>query len=230
MDQNFTEISPDYRTPTSDEVQHMIELAFFQHEHANLSRDRRIAALEAENADFRRKLGMYAMLERGQIPQVSDLTKIGCQIWYSPHLTAVQRRVKSVWSLRLTVSILHHRVMEEINVRLFPFKQFYKTASLQKNRTDALMQICDALQEGKRTGETWCGFVQAFTDGGGRPYVREQVAILQDHEFDTASTATQARVYLMLDSDLHKFSPPRPAAGKNDKSALWYCEWKPDKA
>ena len=96
MDQNFTEISPDYRTPTADEVQHMIELEFFQHEHANLSRDRRIAALEAENADFRRKLGMYAMLECGQIPQVSDLTKIGCQIWYSPHPTAVQRRVKSV--------------------------------------------------------------------------------------------------------------------------------------
>ena len=120
MDQNFTEISPDYRTPTTDEVQRMIELAFFQHEHANFSRDRRIAALEAENADFRRKLGMYAMLECGQIPQVSDLTKIGCQIWYSPHLTAVQRRIKSVWSLRLTVSILHHRVMEEINVRLFP--------------------------------------------------------------------------------------------------------------
>jgi hypothetical protein len=65
---------------------------------------------------------MYAMLECGQIPQVSDLTKIGCQIWYSPHLTAVQRRIKSVWSLRLTVSIQHHRVMEEINVRLFPFQ------------------------------------------------------------------------------------------------------------
>ena len=153
MDQNFTEISHDYRTPTADEVQRMIELAFFQREHANFSRDRRIAALEAENADFRRKLGMYAMLECGQIPQVSDLTKIGCQIWYSPHLTAVQRRIKSVWSLRLTVSILHHRVMEEINVRLFPFQQFYKTASQPKNRTDALMQICDALQEGKRTGE-----------------------------------------------------------------------------
>jgi hypothetical protein len=230
MDQNSTEISHDYRTPTADEVQRMIELAFFQHEHANISRDRRIAALEAENADFRRKLGMYAMLECGQIPQVSDLTKIGCQIWYSPYLTAEQRRIKSVWSLRLTVSILHHRVMEEINVRLFPFQQFYKTASQPKNRTDALMQICDALQEGKRTGETWCGFVQAFTDGGGRPYVKEQVAILQDHEFDTAATATQARVYLMLDSHLRKFSPPRPAAGKSDKSALWYCEWKPDKA
>jgi hypothetical protein len=224
MDQNLTEASPDYRTPTAEEVQRMIELAFFQREHENISRDRRIAALEAENADFRRKLGMYAMLECGQIPQVSDLTKIGCQIWYSPHLTAVQRRIKSVWSLRLTVSILHHRVMEEINVRLFPFQQFYKTASLPKNRTNALMQICDALQEGKRTGETWCGFVQAFTDGGGRPYVREQVAILQDHEFDTAVTATQTRVYLMLDSDLHRFSPPRPAAGKSNKSALWYCE------
>jgi hypothetical protein len=104
------------------------------------------------------------------------------------------------------------------------------SASQSKNRTDALMQMCDALQEGKRTGETWCGFVQAFTDGGGRPYVKEQVAILQDHEFDTAATATQARVYLMLDSHLRKFTPPRPAAGKSDKSALWYCEWKPDKA
>jgi hypothetical protein len=135
MDQNFTEISHDHRTPNTDEVQRMIELAFLQHEHANLSRDRRIAALEAENADFRRKLGMYAMLECGQIPQVSDLTKIGCQIWHSPHLTAVQRRSKSVWSQRLTVSILHHRVMEEINVRLFPFQQFYKTASPPKNRT-----------------------------------------------------------------------------------------------
>jgi riboflavin biosynthesis pyrimidine reductase len=97
--------------------------------------------------------------------------------------------------------------MEEINVRLFPFQQFYKTASQPKNRTDALMQICDALQEGKRTVETWCGFVQAFTDGGGRPYVKEQVAILQDHEFDTAATATQARVYLLLDSHLR--TPPK---------------------
>jgi hypothetical protein len=204
MDQNFTEISPDHRTPNTEEVQRMIELAFFQREHANISRDRRIAVLEAENAGFRRKLGLYAMLECGQIPQVSDLTKIGCQIWYSPHLTAVQRRIKSVWSLRLTISILHHRVMEEISGRLFPFQQFYKTARLPKNRNDALMQICDALQEGKRTGETWCGFVQAFTDGGGRPYVRDQVAILQDHEFDTAATATQARVYLLLGSNLHK--------------------------
>ena len=82
MDQNSTEISHDYRTPTTDDVRRMIELAFFQHEHANFSRDRRIAALEAENADFRRKLGMYAMLDCGQSPQVSDLTKIGCQIWY----------------------------------------------------------------------------------------------------------------------------------------------------
>ena len=79
MDQNFSEINPDHRTPNTDEVQRMIELAFFQREHANFSRDRRIAALEAENADFRRKLGMYAMLECGQIPQVSDLTKIGCR-------------------------------------------------------------------------------------------------------------------------------------------------------
>ena len=131
----------------------MIELAFFQHEHANFSRDRRIAALEAENADFRRKLGMYAMLDCGQIPQVSDLTKIGCQIWYSPHLTAAERRIKSVWSLRLTVSILHHRVMEEINVRLFPFKQFHKTASLPKNRTDFNMAISRSRPEkGRHVG------------------------------------------------------------------------------
>ena len=58
MDQNFTEISPDHRTPTTDEVQRMIELAFFRYEHENISRDRRIASLEAENADFRRKLSM----------------------------------------------------------------------------------------------------------------------------------------------------------------------------
>ena len=226
MDQNLTEASPDYRTPISDEVQRMIELAFFQREHANLSRDRRIAALEAENADFRRKLGMYAMLERGQIPQVSDLTKIGCQIWYSPHLTAVQRRIKSVWSLRFTVSILHHRVMEEINVRLFPFKQFYKTASLPKNRTDFNMAILEAVPEKEAM---WAGFVQAFTDGGGRPYAKEQVAYLQFHEENTAVVATQARASLLIGEDLLQFGVPRPAAGKSDKSALWYCEWKPDK-
>jgi hypothetical protein len=51
MDQNFTDIRQNYPTPTSDEVQRMIELAFFQREHENISRDRRIAALEAENAD-----------------------------------------------------------------------------------------------------------------------------------------------------------------------------------
>jgi len=52
MDQNSTEISPEHQTPSTDEVQRMIELAFFQHEHANISRDRRIAALEAENTTF----------------------------------------------------------------------------------------------------------------------------------------------------------------------------------
>ena len=227
MDQISTEISHDYRAPTTDDVQRMIELALFQHEHANFSRDRRIAALEAENADFRRKLGMYAMLECGQVPQVSDLTKIGCQIWYSPYLTAEQRRIKSVWSLRLTVSILHHRVMEEINVRLFPFKQFHKTASLPKNRTDFNMAILEAVPEKEAM---WAGFVQAFTDGGGRPYVKEQVAYLQFHEENTAAEATQARVSLLIGEDLLQFGVPRPAAGASDRSALWYCEWKPKKA
>ena len=95
------------------------------------------------------------------------------------------------------------------------------------------MHSCRYVMHFRRANGRWkrgaASFKHSLTEAG-RPYVKEQVAILQDHEFNTAATATQARVYLMLDSHLRKFTPPRPAAGKSDKSALWYCEWKPDKA
>jgi hypothetical protein len=170
------------------------------------------------------------MLEYGKLPLVSDLTKIGCQVWYSPWLTAEQRRHWSVWSLRLTVSIMNHRVIEEINVRLFPFKQFYASAHKPQYRTDPVLAECDAIQEGGYGGDIWAGFVQGFTDGGGRPFVKEQVAFLIHHEMDKSPKATQARVALLLDGELLVFDGIRPAAGDSEKSSLWYCQWKPERA
>jgi hypothetical protein len=212
---------------TADEVRRMIQLALVGRDHEIDGLKADIAALREENAGFRRKLGMYAMLEYGQIPQVSDPTKIGCQIFYSPWLTAEERRTKSIWSLRLSISILHHRVMEEINVRLFPFQQFAKMARKPQYQTDVCDTLLNYIDKNGFADEVWAGFVQSFTDGGGRPYVKEQVTVLRGHEMDISPNATQAQVSMLIGSEGLAFGVPRPATGKSDTSALWYCAWKP---
>ena len=213
---------------TTDEMRRMIQSALMGRDHEVDGLKADITALREENVEFRRKLGMYAMLEYGQVPQVSDLTKIGCQIWYSPWLTAEERRTKNIWSLRLSISILHHRVMEEINVRLFPFKQFAKMARKPQYQTDACDTLLDYIEKNGFADEVWAGFIQSFTDGGGRPYVKEQVAVLRGHELDISPNATQAQVSMLIDGEGLAFGVPRPAAGKSNTSALWYCDWKPE--
>lgn len=51
-----------------------------------------------------------------------DITYLKSQIWYSPWLTEAEKRTNSIWSLRFSVDVRHHRLPEEINVRLFPIK------------------------------------------------------------------------------------------------------------
>ena len=213
---------------TGGEVKRMIDLALAAREYQITILNQKIESLQADNDEFRRKLGIYATLECGQAPHASDLTRLACQVWYSPHLTAEQRRNKSIWSLRLTIDVMHHRISEEINVRLFPFKQFYAMARKPKYRTDAVMRECSRIDAMGYADDTWAGFIQSFTRGGGRPYVQEQAAFLTDHERDVSPNATQARLHLLLADDKLTFGNPRPSAGGDD-SSLWYLEWKPKK-
>ena len=105
----------------------------------------------------------------------------------------------------------------------FPFKQFHKTASLPKNRTDSTWRYLEAVPEGKRTGPCGAGFVQAFTDGGGRPYVKEQVAILAVPPGEHGSRSDPSPRLSIALAQTCSNSAPRPAAGTSDKSALWYA-------
>ena len=51
-------------------------------------------------------------------------------------------------------------------------------AKKPKHRTDAVAQVCEMLIAKGQRERTWAGFVQSFTRVGGRPYCKEQVAVL----------------------------------------------------
>jgi hypothetical protein len=121
----------------------------------------RIEALEECNDNFRRALGRYAISECGELPHPDlGITYLKCQIWYSPWLTQAEQRTKSIWSLRLSVNVRHHRLPEEINVRLFPIKQFYKTAKKPAMQTESVMGACEFLTE-HASDNAYAGYVQA---------------------------------------------------------------------
>ncbi len=185
-----------------------------------------IAELRNDNNTFARKLGQYAMAEYGQIPILSDITYLKAQVWYTPGLSATERRSKSVWSLRLTVDMRNHRLLEELNIRLFPLKQFRTTYKKQKNPLPELLDEVDALIK-EDYGNVWAGCVQTFTRGAGRPYNPAQVAFLTNHEIDRSPESRHASLMFWLDGEVIKFGSPRPSHG-DAGSSLWYLEWRPD--
>ena len=186
----------------------------------------RIEALEEDNDNFRRALGRYAISESGELPHPDlGITYLKCQIWYSPWLTQVEQRTKSIWSLRLSVDVRHHRLPEEINVRLLPIKQFYKTAMKPAMQTELVIGASGFLIE-KASDNSYAGYVQGFTRKKGRPYVKEQAAFLVHADEDTSPMATRARLTLILYDRVFRFGDVRPANGSAG-SALWWCEWKP---
>jgi hypothetical protein len=187
--------------------------------------DDEIANLKDDLANVTRALGRYAISECGEVPENHLLTYLKCQVWHSPWLTKDEQKIKSIWSLRLSVEVAHHRLPEEINIRLFPLKQFYKTATKPANRTDSVISACDFLMDHGATGDAWAGFIQGFTRKKGRPYVKDQAAFLVHAGRDITPTATQARLSFMLAGKLHRFSDMRPANG-DAGSALWWCEWR----
>jgi hypothetical protein len=189
----------------------------------------RIDDLEEDNKLLRRALGRYAITECGEVPPTDLLTYLKAQVWHSPWLTKEEQKTKSIWSLRLSVEVANHRLPEEINVRLFPLKQFLKTAKKTSMHDKAVMQACDYLMDKGACDESWAGYIQGFTRKKGRPYVKDQAAFLVHAEQDTSPTATQARLTFILAEQLHCFSQMRPANGEAG-SALWWCEWRPVKS
>jgi hypothetical protein len=195
--------------------------------------------LAEDNDEFRRGLGKYAIQECGSLPKLElGVTHIGCNVFFTPNLTAEERRTKSVWSLHLDVDVRNHRLPQAINLGLYPLatkwgdkkrvsKCFYDIAK-GKNHTDLVTDLVKRLIDDGQGETAWGGFVKGYTRNGGRPYVKEQVALLQDHQKDVSPGATQARLHMIIDGQLLKFSRMRPAAG-GDGSALWYCQWSPTK-
>ena len=195
--------------------------------------------LAEDNDEFRRGLGKYAIQECGGLPKLElGVTHIGCNVFFTPNLTAEERRTKSVWSLHLDVDVRNHRLPQAINLGLYPLatkwgdkkrvsKCFYDIAK-GKNHTDLVTDLVKRLIDDGQGETAWGGFVKGYTRNGGRPYVKEQVALLQDHQKDVSPGATQARLHMIIDGQLLKFSRMRPAAG-GEGSALWYCQWSPTK-
>jgi hypothetical protein len=189
------------------------------------ARDAEIAALKEQNALIIRALGKYAISECGEVPDSALLTYLKCQIWYSPHLTKDEQKNKSIWSFRLSVEVAHHRLPEEINIRLFPISQFYYTAKKPHMRTPLIIQACEFLLDQK--SDAWAGFVQGFTHKKGRPYVKEQAGFIVGHTNDTSSTPlVSPQVSFALAEKQHIFTPVRPANG-DAGSSLWWCDWRP---
>ena len=189
------------------------------------ARDAEIADLKEQNALIIRALGKYAISECGEVPDNALLTYLKCQIWYSPHLTKDEQKIKSIWSFRLSIEVAHHRLPEEINIRLFPISQFYHTAKKPHMRTPLIIAECEALLD--QQTDAWAGFVQGFTQKKGRPYVKEQAGFIVDHTHDTSPTPlVSPKVSFALAEKLHFFTPVRPANG-DAGSALWWCDWRP---
>jgi hypothetical protein len=193
------------------------------------SRDQEIADLKDQNSLIIRALGKYAIGECGELPDKALLTYLKCQVWHSPHLTKDEQKIKSIWSFRLSIEVAHHRLPEEINVRLFPLKQFYHTARKPNMRTQPIVDACENLLDHGMEDEAWAGFIQGFTRKKGRPYVKEQAGFIFNHMKDTSPMATQAQVMFSLSGKLHEFSPMRPANG-DAGSSLWWCEWRQSEA
>jgi hypothetical protein len=188
----------------------------------------KIDELECDNQEFRRRLGVHNLTEHGMIPALTDITYMKSQIWYTPNLSQEDRRNKSIWSLRISFDICHRRAMQEINIRLFPFKQFYKLVKQPKYQVPAIMQCCEFLRQQNATDATWAGLVQSFTRGAGRPYEAGQAALLMDHEIEITPNSPHTRLHLIVEGKPITFGHPRPAAG-GDRSALWFVEWRPNK-
>ena len=162
---------------TLGDVKRLIDLAVFAQDSEIRRLADRVAELEEDAVEFRRKLGMYAMLECGQVPQVDDLTRIGCQVWFTPNLTAEQRRTRKCL---VTAARYRHQTPPSYRRNRRPAIQgvYGQTAKRPKHRTDAVTQLCEMLIAKGQRDTTWAGFVQSFTRNGGRPYCKEQLAIL----------------------------------------------------
>jgi hypothetical protein len=183
-----------------------------------------IAGLKDDLGNVCRALGRYATSECGEVPESDLLTYLKCQVWHSPWLTKDEQKIKSIWSFRVSVEVRHHRLPEEINVRLFPIRQFYKMAKKPSMRTEPVIEACEYFLD-HGGDDAWAGFIQGFTRKKGRPYVKDQVGFIHGHQSDVSPLATQVRVSFLLGGKLHSFSNVRPSNG-DAGSSLWWCEWR----
>jgi hypothetical protein len=174
--------------------------------------EHRITTLEAQIAH------QPVMLDGGKLPPMSIITRLECQIFHTPNLSANQRKAKTEWSLRLTVWIADKRAKPDINVRLFGGDRFYQQAMERNPLPETLSNFATKFR-GDDT--VLLGMLQVATKGHGSPYLADQFCLLRGHQIGAPQVA------IVIGEDLLQLDTYRSAKGVKAGHAIWYLDWRP---
>jgi hypothetical protein len=156
-------------------------------------------------------------LNEGRLPPWSMITRIECQIFHTPNLTANQRKAKTEWSLRLTIYRNRKRAKPDINVRLYPGERFYGIAM---GTTYPIPTQLDQMAEHHRNGtDALLGMLQARIVAGGSPYIQEHICVLTGHLTDKPEVA------IHIGDHLAHFDHFVIGKGIKQNRAKWYATW-----
>lgn len=154
--------------------------------------------------------------EEPTMPPLSELTKLGLQVFYTPTLTKKDRQGgKSEWSAKLTIHAPTRRKAEP-NIAVFRGERFFFQVMERQEPPEHTVAFAESIRDSE---DVWAGMLKRNTRRAGSPYMANVFLVLCGHLQDEPQAA------LSYDGELLEFSRWRPAAGEKAGHALWYAEW-----
>jgi hypothetical protein len=196
-------------------------------ERAKMS-ESRLTTIELEIAELRDRFDRMEALQPpsllyGLLPPLASVSLLELQIFYTPVLTANQRRGRNThWSIKLDVYIKRRKVRQPVHISLYNPREFAEQVfDTTADIPDTIKDVAEHMRDQSPT-DILCGMLKMLTDGEGTPRSRKQFIAVQGYD----GGAPEA--YLAVDGEVAKFTEFRPGKGKKATRAKWYAQWRPD--
>lgn len=163
-------------------------------------------------------------LVHGILRPMSEMSSVGCQLFYTPSVVDQPKSNKTPYSLKLQVHVNGVRAKPDIDVALYMAERFLESVDklpCVAAESGFVRHVATQLLS-QNNDNMLMGMLRKKTGGSGTPYAPNQFCMINHH----GDISVQPELVFYVNEQPFIVEGWKPGAGKKANASKWFGSWK----